>query len=152
MFKFPQAIKFHKKVAQLQIDLKPCSEKLDPASGKTRVEEGCLFFSIAKAKTDGSDKMDWDNKINMKIDNVDTAKIVTGVRAGRFPVDIFHKTSDVKSTALKIEAGNPGSYKLSMSKKEGADNQFASVYLSNEDMFLMFNLLEASVPLTLGWY
>lgn len=150
MFKYPQALKIHKKTAQLQLDLKPAKEVLDSASGKTRVEEGCVFFSLAKALDDQSGKMDWNNKILMKIDHNDIAKIIMGVRSGK-NVDIFHKTADDRSTTLKIEAGQPGTYKFVMGKKDGSQSGMATVYLNTEDLFVIFNLLEAAIPLTLGW-
>lgn len=150
MFKYPQALKLHKKTAQLQIDLKPAREEQDPTSGKMRVEEGCVFFSLAKALDDQSGKMDWNNKILMKIDHADIAKIIMGVRSSK-NVDIFHKASDTRSSTLKVEQGQPGTYKLTMGKKDGATSGMASVYLNTEDMFIIFNLLEASIPLTLGW-
>lgn len=95
--------------------------------------------------------MDWQNKINMKIEAGDIAKIITGVKSGR-NVDIFHKSSDVKNTSLKIEAGqNPGTYKLTMGMKDAGRQGMGNIYLNTEDLFVLFTLLEASIPLTLGW-
>ena len=149
MFKYPQPVKFHKKTAQLQVDLKPAKEvQID--GGRLKVEEGCLFFSLAKALDDNSGKMDWNNKILMKIEHNDIAKIVVGVRSGK-PVDIFHKSSETKSTTLKLEPGNPGTYKLAMGIKDVQRQAMYNIYLSSEDMFVLFNLMESSVPLTLGW-
>lgn len=149
MIKYPQPIKFHKKVAQLQLDLKRPEQKEE--GGRTKITTGCVFFTLARALDDGSDRMDWDNKILMKIDVPDIAKLVAGVRTGKFPVDIFHTTGD-KSSTLKIEPGqNNGTFKLSMGKKGEGANKFASIYLNNEDMYAMFNLLEAAVPVILGW-
>jgi len=151
MFKYPQPVKFHKKTAQLQIDLKPARENLDE-SGKTKVEEGCVFFSLAKALDDNSGKMDWNNKILMKIEPNDIAKIIVGLKSNK-TVDIFHKSSETKSTTLKIEAGqNPGTYKLTMGLKDQSRNSMGNIYLNSEDLFVAFNLLENSIPLTLGWF
>jgi hypothetical protein len=151
MFKYPQPLKIHKKVAQLQIDLKPARENLDAESGKVKVEDGCVFFSLAKALDDKSGKMDWHNKILMKIEHGDIAKIVVGVRNGK-TVDLFHKSSEIKSTTLKVEAGqNPGTFKLTMGVADGSYKSISSIYLNTEDMYVMFNLLEASIPLTAGW-
>lgn len=149
MFKYPQPVKFHKKTAQLQVDLKPAREEQLP-DGKVKVEEGCLFFSLAKALDDNSGKMDWNNKILMKIEHNDIAKIIVNVRSSK-PVDIFHKSSETKSTTLKVEAGNPGTYKLTMGIKDVQRQAMYSIYLSSEDMFVLFNLMESSIPLTLGW-
>lgn len=95
--------------------------------------------------------MDWHNKILMKIEHGDIAKIVVGVRNGK-TVDLFHKSSEVKSTTLKVEAGqNAGTFKLTMGVADGSYKSMSSIYLNTEDMYIMFNLLEASIPLTAGW-
>lgn len=150
MIKYPQPVKFHKKVAQLQVDLKrPEQEEID---GKLRINSGCLFFTLAKALDDNSGRMDWDSKILMKIDLPDIANIITGCKSGEFPVNIFHKVQEDKQSTLKIEKGtNAGTYKLSMGKKVGDKNLFASIYLDKKDMFLIFNLMESSIPVIQGW-
>jgi hypothetical protein len=149
--KYPQPIKFHKKTAQLQVDL--ARPKEEQQGDRTRVSTGCVFFTLARALDDNSGKMDWNNKILMKIDHSDIAKIVTSARSKKFPIDIFHKSADTgHSSTLKIEEGqNPGTYKVFMGKNAGAQKRYAQIYLNTEDMFLLFNLLEASVPVTLGW-
>ena len=122
--KYPQPLKFHKKSAQLQVDLKRPEED---EGGRTK--PGCLFLALAKAKEDGSDRMDWDNKINIKLDPVDIAKIVTGVRSGQ-AVKLYHKVEARQSaTTLTVEAGNPGSYKWFISKKVGENQNFGNIYL-----------------------
>ena len=152
MIKYPQPVKFHKKSAQLQVDLSRPKEE-QTQDGKTRATSGCVFFTIAKALGDGSDRMDWNNKILMKIDHVDIAKIVTSTREAKFPVDIYHKSANTgDSSTLKIEPGqNPGTFKLFMGKTRNGQKSYAQIYLNTEDMFILFNLLEASVPVTLGW-
>lgn len=152
MIKYPQPIKFHKKSAQLQVDLARPKEEQTP-EGKTRVNPGCVFFTLARALGDDSGRMDWQNKILMKIDHTDIAKIITGTRTQKFPVDIYHKSESTgNSSSLKLEPGqNPGTFKLFMGKSVNNQKSYAQIYLNTEDMFLLFNLLEASVPLTLGW-
>jgi hypothetical protein len=112
-----------------------------------------VFFTLARALGDNSGRMDWNNKILMKIDHTDIAKIVTSARSKKFPIDIFHKSADNGNTStLKVEEGqNPGTYKLFMGKNIGGQKSYAQIYLNTEDMFLLFNLLETSVPVTLGW-
>lgn len=152
MIMYPQPVKFHKKTAQLQVDLARPKEEQTP-DGKTRVNTGCVFFTLAKALSDGSDRMDWNNKLLMKIDHVDIAKIITATRSGKFPVDIYHKSaSNGDSSSLKLEPGqNPGTFKLFMGKVKGGQKSYGQIYLNTEDMFILFNLLEASLPVTLGW-
>lgn len=144
--KYPQPLKFHKKKAQLQIDLKRPEE-----DDNGRLKPGCLFLALAKAKEDGSDRMDWDNKINIKLDPVDISKIVTGVRAGQV-VKLFHKVESRNSTTtLNVEAGSPGSFKWFISKKVGEDSKFGNIYLDSGDMYHLFTMFEAALPVISGW-
>lgn len=144
--KYPQALKFHKKTAQLQVDLvKPKEDE------NGRIKSGCLFMALAKAKADNPDRMDWDNKINIKLDPVDIAKIVTGVKAGQ-PVKLFHKSEAAGSTTtLNVEAGNPGSYKFFISKQVGENKNLGNIYLDNSDMYILFTMFEAALPVISGW-
>lgn len=144
--RYPQPLKFHKKSAQVQFDLvRPKEDE----SGRTKA--GCLFMALAKAKQDGSDRMDWDNKINIKLDPVDISKIVTGVRSGQ-PVKLFHKSEAANSTTtLNVEAGNPGSFKWFISKKVGENQNSGNIYLDQGDMFHLFTMFEAALPVISGW-
>lgn len=144
--KYPQPLKFHKKTAQLQVDLVRPKE-----DDNGRIKSGCLFLSLAKALDDNSGRMDWDNKINMKLDPVDISKIVTGVRSGQ-PVKLFHKSDSAGSvTTLNVEAGNPGSFKWFISKAVGDDKKLGNIYLDSGDMFHLFTMFEASLPVISGW-
>ena len=63
MIEYPQALKVHKKSAELQFQLaKP--KKVDEG-GRSVNKLGCVFLEVAKAKEDGSDRMDWENKITI---------------------------------------------------------------------------------------
>lgn len=148
--KYPQPLKFHKKVAQLQIDLvRPKEEERD---GKTRIKDGCLFLSLAKAKDDNSGYMDWDNKINMKLDPVDIAEIVTKVRSGQ-QAKLFHKSEAAGSTTtLEVAAGErPGTFKWFLNKTQGQNKNFGNIYLDQRDMFHLFTMFEAALPIISGW-
>jgi hypothetical protein len=152
---YPQNLKFHKKVAQLQIDLFKARDE-ETSAGKITSKEGAVFFAIAKSLGPDTDRMDWDNKITMKISPTDISKIVVGCRKRSFPVDLIHRSEKTgRTTTLKIEPGQrEGTYRWTIAANYGKDdnrNQFVSIYLSDEDMFLVFNVLEASVPLILGW-
>lgn len=148
--RYPQPLKFHKKTAQLQIDLvRPKEEEVD---GRSRVKEGCLFLSLAKAKQDGSDRMDWDNKINMKLDPVDIAEIVTKVRTNQ-TAKLFHKNEAANSTTtLEVAPGErQGTYKWFISKTAGDNKNLGNVYLDQRDMFHIFTMFEAALPVISGW-
>ena len=144
--KYATPLKFHKKVAQLQIDLaKPKEEE-----GKTK--EGCLFISLAKALDDNTGRMDWDNKINMKLGPMDISRIITGVRSGQ-PVKLFHKSEAAGSTTtLEVAAGErKGTFKWFLNKTQGQDKKFGNIYLDQRDMFHIFIMFEAALPIISGW-
>ena len=148
--RFPQPLKFHKKVAQLQLDLvRPKEEEVD---GRTRVKEGCLFLAIAKAKQDGSERMDWENKINMKLDPVDIAEIVTKVRQNQ-PAKLFHKSEAKNSvTTLEVAPGEKaGTYKWFVNQTVGDSKNMSNIYLDQRDMFHIFTMFEAALPVISGW-
>ena len=141
---YPEPVKFHKKTSQLQVQLKRPSVKDDG-----EIVRGCMFFEIAKPK-DGSDKMDWDNKINMKIGVPDIGKILAGLKS-RTEIKIYHENTR-GNTALNIAEGQqPGTYAFSFSKKEGDNVNRAMIYLNAEDMNVLLILLEAGLPQMLGW-
>jgi hypothetical protein len=145
--KYPQPLKFHKKVAQLQVDLvRPKEDE------NGRLKDGCLFLSVAKAKGDDSGRMDWDNKINMKLDPVDIAEIVTKVRSG-VPAKLFHKSEKAGSvTTLEVSAGDrEGTYKWFINKSIGEQKNFGNIYLDQRDMFHLFTMFEAALPVISGW-
>lgn len=149
---YPQPLKFHKKVAQLQIDLVRPKQEEGGAEGRARIKDGCLFLSMAKAKGDGSDRMDWANKINMKLDPVDIAEIITKVRSGQ-PAKLFHKSEAAGSiTTLEVAAGErQGTFKWFLNKSQGQDKRFGNIYLDQRDMFHIFIMFEAALPIISGW-
>ena len=151
MVKYPQALKIHKKTAELQFNLKKPEDTQE--AERTRTKMGCIFLDIAKPKGDGTDKMDWANKITMKLDTRDIAQIVLGIRTGG-KANIYHtvERDDGKSaTTLLVEPGDGTSYKWLVSKTVGADKKTVTVFLDQYDMYLAFNMLEAAVPLLHGW-
>lgn len=140
---FPEPVKFHKKSSQLQIHLKkPFTTQAD------EIVRGCLFFEIARAIPD-SDKMDWANKINMKIGVTDIGKIIAGLKA-REEIKIFHENSAGSST-LNISEGQPGTYSFMFSRKAGESINRASIYLNKEDMNVFLLLLTNGLLPMLGW-
>jgi len=142
---YPEPVKFHKKSSQLQVQLKRPSVGDD---GK--ILRGCMFFEIARAK-EGTDRMDWDNKINMKIGVSDIGKILAGLKS-RSEIKIYHENSRGSSTLNIAEGQQPGTYAFGFSKKEGQnDANRAMIYLNAEDMNVFLILLEAGLPQMLGW-
>lgn len=141
---FPEPVKFHKRSSQLQVHLKkPYVKEGD------EISRGCLFFEIANA-VEGSDRMDWDNKINMKIGVSDIGKILAGLKSGQ-DIKIYHENAQGNS-ALNIASGQqPGTYSFSFSKKVGSDLKRSQIYLNAEDMNVIMILLQSGLPLMLGW-
>ena len=140
---YPESVKFHKKAAQMQVHLKKPSFK-DGESVR-----GAMFFEIAKA-IDNSDKMDWDNKITMKIGVADIGKILAGLKSGQ-DIKIYHQNSQ-GSSALNIVGGQqPGTYAFQYSKKVADDLKNAMIYLNAEDMNVFMLLIQAGMTSMLGW-
>jgi len=97
--------------------------------------------------------MDWDNKIIMKLDATDISGIISGCRGNQFPVKLFHKSEGSNSSsALTIEAGErSGTFKWFISKTANENKMYGNIYLDSKDMFLMFTMMEAALPVISGW-
>jgi hypothetical protein len=154
MVRYPQSLKIHKKLAELQINLLKAKDVEDPSTSKVKTEAGCLFLDIAKPLGNGSDRMDWENKITMKLGHRDIAQIITGIRGPDKKVDLIHRVEKdgvPSQSTLKIEPGEGTSFKWFVAKTVGDNKKNATIYLDTVDMYSVFNLLESSVPLILGW-
>ena len=148
MYHFP--LKFHKKITQLQVDLsKPKEVTL---GDKVKKIEGCLFLSIVKAKTDGSDRMDWDNEIKIKLAANDITEIITRIRANQ-TAKLYHSNQKTQViTTLEVAAGDkPGTYKWFISKTQNNNKQYGNIYLDQKDMYYLFLMFEAALPIIAGW-
>lgn len=144
---YPEPVKFHKRTSQLQVHLKKPYTKV--VNDREEISRGCLFFEIANAVA-GSDRMDWDNKINMKIGVTDIGKILAGLKSGS-EIKIYHENGQGNS-ALNIATGQqPGTYSFNFSKKVGEDLKRANIYLNTEDMNVFMILLQSGLPQMLGW-
>lgn len=126
--------------------------KEEEQNGRTRIKDGCLFLSMAKPLGD-TGRMDWNNKIIMKLDPIDITTIITGCRANQFPVKLFHKSTTTNTiTTLEISPGErAGTYKWFLNKAAGEQKSFINIYLDNKDMFYMFTMMEAALPIINGW-
>lgn len=141
---YPEPVKFHKRSSQLQVQLKKPS-----VSDTNEIMRGCMFFEIANAK-EGTDRMDWDNKINMKIGVSDIGKILAGLKS-RNEIKIYHENSRGNSALNIAEGQQPGTYGFKFSKKENGELKSAMIYLNAEDMNVFLILLESGLPQMLGW-
>ena len=148
---YPQPLKFHKKVAQLQADLVRPKEETDE-QGKKRIKDGCIFLSLAKALGDNSGRMDWTNQLRMKISPTDICNILVPIRAGE-TAKLFHKSEAAGTTStLEIAPGErAGTFKWFISNSKGADKKFGNIYLDNKDMFYLFKMFESALPVINGW-
>lgn len=147
VLRYPEGVKFHKKTAELQAKI-----SFPEANEKGSVEKkGALFFELAKAiPGDADGRMDWSNKIIMKIGLNDIGQILYGLRTKQEEIKCFHQ-NDRGSSTLIIKPGRDGSYQLAMFKKVGEQSFNGSLYLSGQDMIILCNILEASITKTIGW-
>ncbi len=152
MIKYPQALKFHKKSAEMQLNL---LRPKDVEEGeKVRTESGCIFLDIAKPKGDGTSHMDWANKITMKLSSRDIAQLVMGIRVEK-KADLIHRVEKpdgtFSQTTLKVEPGERDTFKWFIAKSLGTESKNTTIFLDRQDMYLAFNMLEAVVPVIHGW-
>ncbi len=146
--KYAETLKFHKRKAELQVKIaKPEADEAGRISRK-----GCVFFEIANAlPSSGTDtRMDWSNKIVMKIGVNDIAQMLYGLRTRAPEIKLYHQ-NDSGSSACNIKPGNEGSFSFSIFKKMGEQTSQASLFLSGPDVMVLTTLLQASLPVTLGW-
>ena len=79
-----ETVKFHKKKSEFQMSIvKPEYDQKGYVNKK-----GMIFFEIANA-LQGQDKMDWANKVVMKICVSDIGKIMANLKTGQ-DVKIYH--------------------------------------------------------------
>ena len=149
--RYPIPLKLHKKSSQLQLDLFKPSYEAGDQNKKPKINKGAVMLSMALPLNDGTDRMDWKNKVTMSLSVKDIADIISGVRS-RENVKLYHNFEATNSvTTLNVELGNPGTYKWFMTKTVNGDKRMASIYLNKSEMFQAFTLLEAAIPLILGW-
>jgi hypothetical protein len=147
--KYAEAVKFYKKRAELQVKI----AKPEADEGGRITKKGAIFFEMANALSGGDPKnprMDWANKIIMKIGTNDIAQILHGLRTRSPEIKLFHSNATGSSTC-SIKPGNEGSYGVSIFKKDGEESKNASLFLSGPDMVVLSTLLAAALPVTLGW-
>lgn len=147
--KYAETVKFHKKQAELQVKLsKPEADE----SGKI-TRSGAVFFEIAKALpgTESDPKMDWANKIIMKIGVNDIGVLLDCYQSGLPEAKLFHQTEQGASSSLLTKAGKDGSYSVGISKKNGDKSLQVGLYLSASDLVILTTMLRAALPTILGW-
>lgn len=146
--KYAETLKFHKKKSELQVKI--AKPEADESGRITR--RGCVFFEIANAIDPNAQdtRMDWNNKIVMKIGVNDIAQILYGLRTRQPEIKLYHQ-NDAGSSSCNIKAGNEGSFGFSIFKKVGEQSSNSSLFLSGPDVLVLCSLLEASLPVTQGW-
>lgn len=149
--KFPEPVKFYKKKAELQVKLK----KPEVADGKI-TNDGCVFFEMANAiPNDPDGRIDWGTKIIMKIGLNDIAQLLTFMKNKEKPVTLFHKTQAGSST-FEIKKGQPDpkgndTFGVRISKKTGEQSSQSVLYLAEQDITILEEVLKSAVPTMLGW-
>lgn len=146
--KYAETIKFYKKTAELQVKLlKPEADE----SGKI-IKEGCIFFEMADAiPGDPEGRIDWRNKIIMKIGVNDIGVLLNALKFDLPEAKLFHKTSTGTSTFQFAKGKNPGTYGVSLYKTLGEQKLQSRMYLSSADVMILEEILRAGLPVILGW-
>ncbi len=119
-----------------------------------RKDEGAVF--IEAASTIGRNEYDWNNKIIFALSATDIGAVLTGFRQGKF--DIYHDPdaqTDRKGTRgkrLSLQSGEQaGTFFLALSEKAGEENKRVNISLQPQEARILLNLLEAALPMVLGW-
>lgn len=148
--KYPEKISFYKKnMANLQVNLK--KPEADDSGKIVPGREGCVFFEMAAAiKGDAEGRIDWKNKVVMKIGVNDIGQILAFLNGKASECKLFHKSKSGSSTC-EMSPGQNGSLAVKIGKKNEDTQAFASMYLSPADIVILRTVLTAGLPLMLGW-
>ena len=148
--KYPEKISFYKKnMANLQVNLK--KPEADDDGKIIPGREGCVFFEMASAiKGDPDGRIDWKNKVIMKIGVNDIGQILAFLNGKASECKLFHKSKTGSSTC-EMTAGTNGSLGVKIGKKSGETSLFSSMYLSPGDIVVLRTMLTSGLPKMLGW-
>ena len=148
--KYPETVSFYKKTAELQVKLK--KPEVDDAGRIVKGKEGCMFFEAARAiPNDPDGRIDWNNKIIMKIGVNDIGQMVAFLSGKTDTCKLFHKNSSGAASTLEMSVGEKGSVGVRIAKKVGDTVTDARLYLSGSDSIILEELLKHSLPITLGY-
>ena len=148
--KFSETVSFYKKTAELQVKLK--KPEADDFGKIIKGKEGCMFFEAARAiPNDPDGRIDWSNKIIMKIGVNDIGQMLAFLTGRVETCKLFHKNASGAASTLEMSAGEKGSVGLRIAKKIGDTVTSAQLYLSCPDSIILEELLKAALPLTLGY-
>lgn len=150
--KFPESVSFYKKTAELQVKMK--KPEADADGRIVKGKDGCMFFEMGKAiPGDANGRIDWNNKIVMKIGVNDIGQLLAFLSGKTDVCKLFHKNANGASSTCELSAGEKGSVGVRISKKvdENAQAISAQLYLSGPDSIILEELLKASLPVILGY-
>lgn len=117
-------------------------------------EPGCLFLELApfKSKNENGNRIyDWENKISIKLEIVDLAKIGYAFERG-ISAELFHEyNGNVKTISVsRVEGQSP--YFITVNQKlSSGEKSSISVPCSAEEVYSLLCLVRFAIPATLGW-
>ncbi len=160
-------LKFYRKSSAIQFTLiKP--NRMEERS--TRIKPGSLLIEMAKGLS-GEKSYDWKNKITIALSVVELGKLGLALE-GKKTSRGNDEDSDFVTLAEFLHDPNIGSSeardqrevkKLNLSGKKGTDtimmrlstnvgqNKFISFALEPEERFVLYEIVKAAIPRTLGW-
>lgn len=156
---YPATVKFHKKnMGEMQINFSaPVFESKD--NGRKETRPGCLYLEIARpvpsdAGGDG-DKIDWNNKIVVKLDGHDLAALedayVNDEYAEQGKTLIHHKPQGGGFSQVNITPAKEGTFQWYIAKSKGGQKQMATMYVSRAEMRRIMRLIDEALRIIDGW-
>jgi len=129
-------------------------------------KSGAVFVEAAAPDPNNPGRLNWkEGKVVLALSDKDIGQILYGIRTRQSAEDgelvkIVHSNADrsVVKTFL-IKKGQPGTYLLAISQNKTSESSGmdltnrinVSVYISGPDLLRLTSLLEAALPVVLGW-
>jgi len=113
----------------------------------TKEGKACLFLNGAIFSKELG-KMDWNNKITVKLDLMDVGKIIHGVGYGK-DVDIYHKAAT--GNAKQIQIANKEGECTMFVKEKGEVEKTVFMKMTPEERIVLNELLKYSLKYLAQW-
>lgn len=124
-------------------------------AGENKDRQGAFYLTMARPLPGDGTRMDWNNKLMMKLSSQEISLIIVKARKELFPINLVHK-SDNGTTSLFVEKGNTvangdlaGLDTFCWTLKRGSS--FAKTYLNEAQMHELFGLCEGVQHQLYGW-
>lgn len=163
VIRYPALYEVHKKeMGSLQFGLsRPQEETVasrDPARPPRIVTHpGAIYLEAASPLPGGDgDRMDWANKVTVKLSASDLSEIICAIRFKEFPPTdkplVYHSYQGV-ATMVDVRPGEqPGTFRWHVLRRGGGKpERRVGLYLSRAETYLLLTLFDHALPVLFGW-